>query len=134
MANSPGSKWPPDSPATLLKADVTERADAVVVGLAGEVDAVTVDKAAAAVDDALGRTAGRGGTVILDLTEVTFFASVGLNLLVRLRQEVEARQVDVRLAVSTTAVLRPLQLMGLGRLFPTFPTLDEALGAPAGQD
>lgn len=117
--------------ATLLTAEVTERGGSVIVALAGEVDAISVDRASAAVDDALDRTAERG-TVILDLTEVTFFASVGLNLLVRLRREVDVRQVDVRLAVNTTAVLRPLQLMGLGGLFPAFPTLDEALGAPTG--
>ena len=117
---------------TLLTAEVSERAGAVIVGLTGEVDVTTVSEAAAVVDSALHQTAERGRTVILDLTEVTFFASVGLSLLVRLRQEVEDRQLDVRLAVSTSAVLRPLQLMGLGALFPTFPTLDDALGAPTG--
>ena len=133
MTNTPGGARKPVSSATLLTAEVTERADVVIVGLAGEVDAITVDRAAAAVEDALDRTAGRSRAVILDLTRITFFASVGLNLLVRLRQEVADRQVDVRLAVSTTAVLRPLQLMGLGELFPTFPTLDDALGAPTGR-
>lgn len=133
MTNTPGGARKPVSSATPLTAEVTERDDVVIVSLTGEVDAITVDRAAAAVDDALDRTAGDGRGVILDLTGITFFASVGLNLLVRLRQEVADRQVDVRLAVSTSAVLRPLQLMGLGELFPTFPTLHDALGAPTGQ-
>ena len=131
MADTPRGAQRPGTSATLLEADVTERAAAVVVRLAGEVDATNVRDAAAVLDNGLSRALRHGASVILDLTEVTFFASVGLNLLVTLSQRVQDHQLVVRLAVNESAVLRPLQLMGLGDLFPVYSTVADALGAPA---
>jgi anti-sigma B factor antagonist len=117
------------SAATLLTVEVTERDEGVIVRLVGELDAITADSAAAAVDQASSRT----GTFVLDMTGIEFFASVGLNLLVRLHQKVKDHGVDVRLAVDSSAVLRPLELMGLADLFPTYRTVAAALAATTTQ-
>jgi anti-anti-sigma factor len=109
---------------TLLTAEVVDRADAVVVAFAGEWDMATADHAEAAVDEALDR--GRP-VVVLDLAGVTFFASAGLNLLVRLHRELAGKDVAVRLAGAGRAVSRPMELMGLTELFPSYTSLDDAL-------
>jgi anti-sigma B factor antagonist len=133
MAISSDGAQLPGASAAPLSTEVTERAGAVVVGLSGEVDSTTVQQAAAAVDRAVDQALARSAPVVLDLTGVTFFASVGLNLLVALNQRVQDRPLDVRLAVSAAAVLRPLQLMGLSELFPVYPTLADALAPGNGQ-
>ncbi|HEX3790362.1 MAG TPA: STAS domain-containing protein [Pseudonocardiaceae bacterium] len=114
--------------AELLTTQVTVRGGAVVVRLVGDLDLATVDTAAAALDEPAARTAT---ALVLDLTDLRFFASAGLSLLIRLYEDAQTRQLDVRLAGDQRAVLRPLQLMGLGDLFPMHPSVADALGALA---
>lgn len=113
------------APKSLLTTQTTEHGGAVVVSMAGELDMMTVDKAAVAVKDAT----ARGGTVILDMTGLRFFSSAGLTLLLQLHEAVQDSQVDVHLAGGQRVVLRPLELTGLTELFPIHESITEALAA-----
>jgi anti-sigma B factor antagonist len=108
----------------------TERDGSVIVRMVGELDMTTVNLASTALDE----VAGPRRTVVIDLTEIRFFASAGLNLLLQLHKDAVQRQMDVRLATEQRAVLRPLALMGLADLFPIHASVDEAILAATRSD
>jgi anti-sigma B factor antagonist len=120
MAELPASEIP-----QTLTVTTTRRSGAVVVSLAGDLDMTTVGQAAAA----LRAATDQGVPVVLDMTEVRFFSSAGLNLLLQLHEDVRDRQLDVRVAGDQRAVIRPLELTGLTELFPIHPSLSDALAA-----
>ena len=109
----------------VLTADVDERDGIVVVSIMGELDIATVDRAATALDDAV----GRGKPVAVDMSGLTFFSSAGLTLLARLDDQRQRAPLDVRLVADQRTVMLPLRLTGLRDLFPVHPTLAEALAA-----
>jgi anti-sigma B factor antagonist len=103
----------------------TEQDGVVVVSLVGELDMATAGDAAVAL---------RGATVhatavILDMTELLFFASAGLNILLQLRQDLQDNGVEVRLATDQRAVLRPMELMGVADQFAIHASVADALAA-----
>lgn len=110
-------------PRTLLDVATTERDDVVIVSLTGELDMTTADRAALALQNAT----DRADAVVVDMTGVRFFSSAGLNLLLQLHEAVRAKQVAVHLAGDQRAVARPLELTGLGELFPMHATVDAAV-------
>jgi anti-anti-sigma factor len=105
--------------------DVVERDGVVVVSFAGELDIVTVPRAALVAKEAV----ARGRAVILDMTGLTFFSSAGLTLLVQLNEQRRDSPVDIRLVADQRVVILPLELVGLRDLFPIHTSLDEALAA-----
>jgi anti-sigma B factor antagonist len=70
--------------------------------------------------------------VVLDMTDLRFFASAGLNILLQLRQELQDKGVDVGLATDQRAVLRPMQLMGVADQFAIHVSVAAALAAARG--
>lgn len=104
----------------ILDIRATRAGDVLVVGVTGEVDMDTVPEVRAAIASGLD---GRASALVLDLTEVGFFSSAGLSLLLETRRRVDA------LAVVAThrAVLRPIQLTSIAPLLSVFGTVDEAL-------
>ena len=71
--------------------------------------------------------------VIIDLTEITFFASCGMATLVNTQDQVPS---DVALIVVADGPVtrRPLELVGLAAVLTIRPTLDDAFEQlPAGQ-
>jgi anti-sigma B factor antagonist len=99
---------------------------AVVVGLTGELDMMTVEPARTALREAIEVGAP---VVVLDLTGLQFFASAGLNLLLQLHDGARERQLDVRVAGDHRIVTRPMELTGLTELFPVYPSVAVALAA-----
>lgn len=70
--------------------------------------------------------------VVVDLTEVSFLASVGMSVLI----EASRRVADVsRFAVIAEgpATGRPLTMMGLGETFAIYTDLDAAVAALSGE-
>lgn len=65
-------------------------------------------------------------TVIADMTATTFCDSAGARILVAACEQAAANNIEMRLVVPSTFVLRALALMGLGGL-PVYVTLDGAL-------
>jgi anti-anti-sigma factor len=110
---------------TVLTVTSAERDGVVVVTLTGELDMATAGRAATALREATTEATA----VVLDMTDLRFFASAGLNILLQLRQELQDKGVDVRLATNQRAVLRPMQLMGVADEFAIHASLADALGA-----
>ena len=65
-------------------------------------------------------------TVIADMTAATFCDSSGARIVVAACEQAAANNIEIRLVVPSTFVLRALALMGLPRL-PVYLTLDAAL-------
>ena len=61
------------------------------------------------------------------MSRTRFCDSAGIQALVRAHNRTQAEGGKMLLAVSAAAVLRVFALMGVDRLIPSFPTLQEAL-------
>lgn len=77
-------------------------ADILVVEVVGEVDMATSPQVALALE-AAGETCRR---VVVDLSEVTFLDSSGLNALVVARRALSARDIELRVVSPTDHVVR----------------------------
>lgn len=64
---------------------------------------------------------------LIDLTEVTFLASVGMAELLRAQGLLRDHDADMRVVAADRVVLRPLMLTRLIDEFDIYPALDEAL-------
>ena len=70
------------------------------------------------------------GTLVADRTATIFCDSSGVHALMHAYETAGGRDVRMRLAVLPgTSVNRVLQLIGVGRLMPVYPSLEEALTA-----
>jgi anti-sigma B factor antagonist len=67
-------------------------------------------------------------TLVADMTATVFCDSSGVHAIMHAYETADAREVQLRLAVAPgTSVGRTLQLVGVGRLMPVYPSLAEAL-------
>ncbi len=98
-----------------------------VVILVGEVDIAGVPSLKSFVEEKIA-----DGTVdlVYDLSRVDAIDSTGLGFLVWSRKRVREQSGRLRLVTDRPQVQRVLKLTGLGRLFETYLTLQEALEAP----
>jgi anti-sigma B factor antagonist len=97
----------------------------LVIAVAGEIDLETAPALHEAVATGIERTRGR--PCVLDLTEVTFLGSVGLNMLVEATQLAESRREPLRIVVdSNRPVIRPIQVTGLDAVLSLYHSVDEA--------
>lgn len=95
---------------------------AAVVTVAGEIDLVTAPELDEAVSTAVEK---RPDVLVMDLRDVTFLSSAGLQVLAAAHQRLGQRALRV---VSTSNVTsRPLTSTGLDTWIGLFPTVDEAL-------
>jgi anti-sigma B factor antagonist len=99
-----------------------DRADAVVLAVDGEIDAMTAPRLRASVAEALRRLDGR--PLVVDLTGVTFLGSPGLQVLLDCAGETLRVVVD-----HNRPVTRPIELTGLDAVLPLFSSVPDALGA-----
>lgn len=102
----------------------------VLLEAAGEVDSMTAprleDGLSTALDAAL---AEPGGTVVVDLSGVTFLASSGLAVLIRGARRAAERERRLHVVASSRAVARPLQVTGTDVLVETHHDVGSALDA-----
>lgn len=75
----------------------------VLAHLRGELDMETVDAIRARLSEAI---TSEATTLIIDLTEVTFMDSSGVELLFRMRSELALRQMQLRLILARGALIR----------------------------
>jgi anti-anti-sigma factor len=95
-----------------------------VVHVSGEIDMTSRD----AVERSLNRVIdGRPDAVVVDLTDVAFFGSSGLQMLVEVRRRAQELGVSLRLVANTRKVLRPLEITGMTSVFPVRQTVAEAV-------
>jgi anti-sigma B factor antagonist len=106
---------------------VHDQAQALVVTVAGEIDRFTVARLRAAVTAGFDQLRS-GEMLVIDLTDVTFLGSPGLQALVEATEAAEHRREPLRIVVDNTRpVIRPIQSTGLGEVLALFDTVTQAL-------
>jgi anti-anti-sigma factor len=110
-------------PERLLITRTTTDDGVCVVTLAGEVD---LDGSAQLRDVLLSGLEGSRGAVV-DLAEVGFMDSSGINAFIAAHQAAEAGGTWLRLAAPKHAVRRVLQLVGVDTLIAVHATVEDAL-------
>jgi anti-sigma B factor antagonist len=110
----------------ILVADAERPAGPVVVALPAEIDISNSGKVATQLHAAI---APGAGVVVADLSMTTFCDSSGVRVLVLARGWAAAAAVQLQLVASAGPTLTVLEITGLDRLVPVFPTLREALAA-----
>jgi anti-anti-sigma factor len=99
-------------------------ADAVVLALSGDLDHDTADELGQALDSAAART----GRILVDCAELEFCDSSGLNMLLRARRAAKESGSELALIGRPGALGRLLEITGMGEVFTTYQSLDEAVG------
>lgn len=99
-----------------------------VVKVAGEIDVAT---APALRDHLRDRVAGGIPTIVVDLLEVTFLDSTALGVLVGALKQCRQAGGDLRLVVDEPRIAKVFEITGLTEVFAIFPSIDDALAAPA---
>jgi anti-anti-sigma factor len=116
-----------------IKQDVRDSAVVVVVG--GDIDSVSVEALDTHLDAALKVACGLPARlVVVDLGQVTYFGSAGLNAIVGCYQAGESDGVAVRVVASTAEVIRPLQVTRLDEMISPYPTVPDALAGARGDE
>ena len=124
----PGGESGSERAEELLEVTTGRLPGAVVIGVRGEVDAFTYDRLAAAVQAALDDDTR---TVVIDLSEVSFFGSPGIAVLIDAETAARTSGQLLRVVVDhRRPVIRPLTIMGLTGHLTLFHWLDDALTAP----
>jgi anti-sigma B factor antagonist len=102
---------------------VAHQEGTAVVRIAGEIDLSTAPAFEKAITEALEH---QPAVLAIELSEVTFMASVGLRVLAATNEKVgDATRIAV--IANNPAASRPIQLTGLDNVVELFPTLDAAL-------
>ncbi|MFI1726464.1 STAS domain-containing protein [Streptomyces sp. NPDC020489] len=94
-----------------------------VLTLAGEIDFANKDVLRQGLDSA----AATGPRIVLDLQQVTFMDSSGLNVLIAAHQNATGAGGWLRLAGMPAAVQRTVQIVGLDSVIACYDTLPDAL-------
>ncbi|MFD4442972.1 STAS domain-containing protein [Nocardia sp. NPDC058519] len=94
---------------------------ASVVTVEGEVDMATAPLVQSGVDEALD-TGAR--VLIVDLSQVKFFGSAGLSVLLTAAEKLPESGLRV---VASAAVRRPIEITGLDKLLTIFDTVEQAM-------
>jgi anti-anti-sigma factor len=118
----PNAPLPPGDPfgATV---DVEQHGSAVVLRVAGELDLVTTPILTEASTEAL---RSKPPVLVIDLTAVTFLASVGMSAIVA-AHDGGGDHTKVRVVGGGRDTLRPIHVTGLDNLLSVYPDLPSAL-------
>ncbi|WP_329048718.1 STAS domain-containing protein [Amycolatopsis sp. NBC_01488] len=109
----------------MLAIAVRSIGDTTVVGVAGDVDHVVRTMLRETMAAAVAR---RPRALVVDLTDVRFFGSVGLSALAGLHQTAAVAGIEVRLVATQRSVLMPLAITRVDDLFAIHPTVGDAVG------
>ena len=108
--------------------DLAQTTEPVVVGFPDEFD---VSNAGELAEQLRAAIAPGVSAVVADLTTTVFCDSSGVRIIVLARDWARTDNVELRLAVPPGPALVVMNLVGLGKLLPIYPSLDEALaGGP----
>ena len=101
--------------------------DTPVAAVDGEVDASNVADVAAALRQLV---TNRSNELVVDLSPTSYLDSAGINLLFALGDELRSRQLTLRIVIGAASpVARMLAITGLDRVYPSYPTVADALSA-----
>lgn len=113
------------SAADPITTSVAHHEGVAVVSVGGEIDLSTAPAFEAAIAGALDDDPP---VLVIELSEVSFMASVGLRILAATHEKV-SKSAQVAIVANTAATNRPMQLTGLDQVMSLYPTLDDALSA-----
>ena len=114
-----------------VKKDVRE--SGVIVFADGEIDSGTVDTLVSHLDAALEEASGHPTRIlVLELGDVTYFGSAGLNAVLGCYEKGLADDVSVRVVASNAEVIMPIEVTKLDRLLKPYPTVMDALDGTDG--
>ncbi|MDG4669309.1 STAS domain-containing protein [Mycobacterium sp. 236(2023)] len=119
------SAFPPARSEVTVHKDLVD--GVVVLALFDVVDAATAPEVSSAVDEAL---ANSPSALVIDLTGVTFLASVGMSILIKAKEDA-GKDIGFAVVAEGNATRRPLTLVGLDSEMTLCLTRDEALRAVA---
>ncbi len=103
-----------------------EHGGRMVVELAGEIDVHTAPLLRENVSNLLG--AGHHHLVV-DMEHVDFLDSTGLGVLVGGLKRVRVHDGSLHLVCTQEKILKIFEITGLSKVFPIYPTVDEAVAA-----
>jgi anti-sigma B factor antagonist len=110
--------------AAALDLQRSERDGAIVLTLTGDIDA----RAAPIVRDSLVEAIETtGGLIVLDLVNVLYLDSMGLGMLVGALKRANEHDAHLRFVITSSQVLKVLNITGLIRIFDIYPSVDEAV-------
>jgi anti-anti-sigma factor len=113
----------------VIRQDVHD--SAVVVAVAGDIDSATADTLVQNLETALSVASAQSHRLlVVDLGDVTYFGSAGLNAVLGCYEVGATNGVAVRVVANGAEVLRPLQVTQLDAVIRPYPTLPEALAGP----
>ncbi len=109
----------------LADVDFSTRDKVLIAHLTGEVDLSNADQLSTALTDA---TVNELMVLVLDMRDVDYFDSAGIQLIYRLRESLRSRGQTLRLVIpSTSPVHHALRLAGVGNAVGMLENLDDAL-------
>jgi anti-anti-sigma factor len=110
----------------VIKHDV--RDSAVVVSVSGDIDTASVDTLVNNLETSVSAASDQSKKLlIVDLGEVTYFGSAGLNAVVGCYETAATNEVEVRVVANAAEVLRPLEVTQLDSVVRPYSTLQDAL-------
>ena len=109
--------------------EFTEQGDVVIASFSGEIDSSNAGELRLALAERLPATASG---LVLDLSDVSYLDSSGIQLLFDLGRRLAARRQGIRLVVPESAPMRRvLELCAVESVAPMHAQLDEAVSASA---
>lgn len=108
----------------MMPAQRTDSIEPVVVGFPEEFDVSNAGEVAEQMREAIVPGAG---IVVADLTTTAFCDSSGVRIIVLAHDWAKADDVELRLAVPPGPARVVMELIGLDRLLPLYPSLDKAV-------
>ncbi len=95
---------------------------ATVIGVAGELDVLTVSKLIARLDDAIRR---RRGDVVIDLSEAEFIDSMGLHALLNVQRRLIRQARSLIVVCPPGAVRNAIELARLAKPLGVVPSVED---------
>jgi anti-sigma B factor antagonist len=111
------------SAADPITTSVAHREGVAVVSVGGEIDLSTAPAFEAAI---IGALDDDPPVVVIELSEVSFMASVGLRILAAAHEKV-SKSAQLAIVANNPATSRPIELTGLDKVMSLYPSLDAAL-------
>jgi anti-sigma B factor antagonist len=108
-----------------ITTSVDHHGGVAVLAVGGEIDLVTAPSFEKAINEVL---ADDPPNLVIDLSEVTFLASAGLQLLVATNERIDD-STGFAVVAEGPATSRPIELTDLDKIFDLYPSLDDALEA-----
>jgi anti-anti-sigma factor len=112
----------------LLVVDSEVRPEAVVVRASGEIDSSTAGELKSQLESALEQARAHDPRLlIVDLNDVTYFGSAGLNAVLDVHEQGLRAGTSVRLVADNGLVVRPIEVTNLDSRLDLYSTFPDAL-------